>query len=162
MRKKAYPGDDVLLEIPLTWAGDSFFPGTDWVLTCSGKFKVGDPDSAAVFQKITGTGITVSGPTATVSVVRPDTEGLNGKTLECDIAAVHSTLGTVRTVARFQLAIGANVTRGVIPTVPIFTRVPGSPIYQGGIVQLTVSQYFALSTEEQFNDTKVYLVTPNP
>jgi hypothetical protein len=96
-------------------------------LIFTAKKSLGAPDTAAVFQKSLGAGITVAGTTAiSVAVVRVDTSGLSAsKTLFWDVQAQWST-GRPATVASGTLVVDADVTRELDTSVTIYTTQPSA------------------------------------
>lgn len=117
----AYLGDSNSLEIPLTWQGAAFTPADDWTLIMTAKNRAEDLDTAAVFQKASGAGLSVTGSTATITTVPDDTNDLGDCNLVCDIQAQHLTTGELRTVAFFRVSFTRDVTRSADVSVPIYT-----------------------------------------
>jgi hypothetical protein len=122
-----YSGDSKTLTIPLTLDGSAFNP-SGFLLIFTAKKSVTDDDSKALIQKVTGTGLTVSGTTATIDLVPQDTASLARENLFCDIQAQNLTTGAVATVAFFRLRIDRDVTRSTTTSIPVVTAAPGVPI----------------------------------
>ena len=99
MHLHQYLGDSVTHTVPLLWRGISFEPGNAWGLIWTAKEKTSDPDSAAVIQKASGLGITVTGSVASIALVPQDSAELAASVLVWDIQAQHLSTGEVRTVA---------------------------------------------------------------
>lgn len=128
MRLSQYLNDSHSHAIPLAWGGAAFSPGDDWALIFTAKLKSTDEDSAAVFQKTSGAGITVTGYTATVEVVPDDTADLSKSVTLCwDIQAQHVTDGRIRTVAAGMLDVRRDITRATTTSVPVHTTNPPLP-----------------------------------
>lgn len=115
-------GDSTSFQIPLTWAGTAFSPGETWAIIFTAKHRASDADDAAVFQKASNAGITLSGAsTAVIATVPSDTATLQACTLHCDIQAQHLTTGEVRTVGYARLALSRDITRETTISLPIYT-----------------------------------------
>jgi hypothetical protein len=127
MQLTQYIGDSTSHEIPLTWAGDNFEPGEAWSLIFTAKRSAQDSDDAAVFQKVTGAGISVTGNTAEVEIVPADTLALPSATYIWDIQAQSLSTGEVRTVALGGIKLVRDVTRKTTSSVEIHTIEPGAP-----------------------------------
>jgi hypothetical protein len=127
MQLTQYIGDSTSHEIPLTWAGDNFTPGEAWSLIFTAKRSAQDSDDAAVFQKVTGAGISVTGNTAEVEIVPADTLALPSATYIWDIQAQSLSTGEVRTVALGGIKLVRDVTRKTTSSVEIHTIEPGAP-----------------------------------
>jgi hypothetical protein len=127
MQLTQYIGDSTSHEIPLTWAGDEFTPGEAWSLIFTAKRSAQDSDDAAVFQKVTGAGISVTGNTAEVEIVPADTLALPSATYIWDIQAQSLSTGEVRTVALGGIKLVRDVTRKTTSSVEIHTIEPGVP-----------------------------------
>jgi hypothetical protein len=131
MQLTQYIGDSTSHEIPLTWAGDNFTPGEAWSLIFTAKRSAQDSDDAAVFQKVTGAGISVTGNTAEVEIVPADTLALPSATYIWDIQAQSLSTGEVRTVALGGIKLVRDVTRKTTSSVEIHTIEPGVPFRRG-------------------------------
>lgn len=112
--KVAHLGDTVLFDLAITRDG---LPVdlTGATLWFTAKRSPADVDADAVFQKSTGSGISVSdaaGGLARVTVAPTDTSTLSNtdQTLECDVQLKEAD-GTVTTVARGQLILIPQITR---------------------------------------------------
>lgn len=114
-------GDSTSFSIPLEWGGAAFTPGDTWALIFTAKHRASDSDDAAVFQKASNAGITVSGSTATVATVPNDTSDLPACVLLWDVQAQHTVTGAVRTVAIGRLTLSQDITRATTTTVPVVT-----------------------------------------
>lgn len=146
-------GDSRSFAIATTWNNAAF---TDLASASSvlftAKRNAADKDSAAVFQKALGYGITVSTSTATVAIVPADTASLTGTVrLFWDLQAQMSD-GAIRTVARGELNVLADMTRETTTSVPVYTSEPPVPGGGGGggsgtvtSVAVTVPSGFAVS-----------------
>jgi len=106
---KLFCGDSKTITVPLAKDGVAFDP-TNSLLIFTGKSAITDADADAKIQKVSGTGLTVSGSTATISLVPQDTLELANHSLYCDVQAQHLTTGAVSTVAFFRLRIDRDVT----------------------------------------------------
>lgn len=103
------------------------FPaGVSVMLTA--KRAITDPDSAAVFQKALGYGISVNGRNATVVVVPEDTAALTAEftRLVWDLKAQEAD-GSPFVVAEGTLEVRRAVTDGIQSAVPIYTSQPPVP-----------------------------------
>lgn len=124
-----YLGDSVTHTVPLLWRGLSFEPGNAWGLIWTAKEKTSDPDSAAVIQKASGLGLSVTGSVASIALVPQDSAELAAIVLVWDIQAQHLTTGEVRTVAFGRLELARDVTRETTTSIPVQTT---EPPYPGG------------------------------
>jgi hypothetical protein len=122
-----YVGDSKTHSIPMTWEGQSFTPDSQWLLLLSVKLRKTDADRFSLFQKALGAGITVSGSTASISVVPTDTNDAPATTYFGDIQAQSTTTGQVRTVAEFELVLEAAPTRNLQSSIEIHTAQPAYP-----------------------------------
>ena len=129
MHLHQYLGDSVTHTVPLLWRGISFEPGNAWGLIWTAKEKTSDPDSAAVIQKASGLGITVTGSVASIALVPQDSAELAASVLVWDIQAQHLSTGEVRTVAFGRLDLARDVTRETAISIPVQTT---EPPYPGG------------------------------
>lgn len=133
-------GDSTSFQIPLTWAGSAFSPGETWALIFTAKHRASDADDAAVFQKASNAGITVSTSTATVATVPVDTADLPACVLVWDVQAQHTVTGAVRTVATGRLTLSQDITRETTTTVPVVTTetpLPYGPPMPTGLEDFT-------------------------
>jgi len=119
-----YCGDTVTHSIALTRSGAAFTPGSAWSLIFTAKRQARDIDDAALIQKATGAGILVTGSTAAVSLLAPDTVLLTVGDMVWDIQAQNLTTGDVATVAIGRLALLRDVTRKLVTSIPIITTAP--------------------------------------
>ena len=69
MQLVQFIGDSKTHRVPLTWDGEDFMPGNAWSLIFTAKHSAHDQDITAVFQKVSGAGIEVTGNLAEVEVV---------------------------------------------------------------------------------------------
>lgn len=144
-------GDTVTHRIPLRWGNKAFVPGSEWGLLLTVK---SDPatqdDEHSLFQKTStpGEGITVSGSTAMVQVLRVDTVRVDSVdppveafeaapgTYYWDVQATRLSDGYVQTVAEGTMVLKRDVTRNAEPTGPIF--VVETPVFSSGVVTTAV------------------------
>ncbi len=120
MDLQQYIGDSDSHEIPLTWKGLPFVPGSEWGLIFTAKSSAGLSDTKSLFQKASGGGgITVSDNSATISTLRDDTIGLPPMAAVYDVQARHTTTLACRTVASGRLILIRDVTREATTTVPV-------------------------------------------
>lgn len=117
----AYIGDSASFEIPLTWEGAAFDPESEWALISTFKYRASDLDAAAIFQKTSGAGITVTGTTATLTTVHEDTASLPACNIVGDIQAENVSTGEIRTVAYIRLALSQDITRETTTSIPVIT-----------------------------------------
>jgi hypothetical protein len=148
MQLTQYIGDSTSHEIPLTWAGDDFTPGEAWSLIFTAKRSAQDSDDAAVFQKVTGAGISVTGNTAEVEIVPADTLALPSATYIWDIQAQSLSTGEVRTVALGGIKLVRDVTRKTTSSTQIFTTQPGVPISGKSAYEVAVESGFSGSQSQ--------------
>jgi hypothetical protein len=148
MQLTQYIGDSKSHEIPLTWAGDDFTPGEAWSLIFTAKFSAQDDDSEAVFQKVTGAGIAVTGNTAEVEVVPADTLTLPASAYIWDIQAQSLSTGEVRTVALGGIKLVRDVTRKTTSSVEIHTIEPGAPFTGMSAYEVAVESGFSGSQSQ--------------
>jgi hypothetical protein len=148
MQLTQYIGDSTSHEIPLTWAGDDFTPGEAWSLIFTAKRSAQDSDDAAVFQKVTGAGISVTGNTAEVEIVPADTLALPSATYIWDIQAQSLSTGEVRTVALGGIKLVRDVTRKTTSSVEIHTIEPGVPFTGKSAYEVAVESGFSGSQSE--------------
>jgi hypothetical protein len=113
--------DSSPLSVPLLWQDAAFTPGGDWALIYTAKYRPTDDDDAAVFQKTTGAGITVTESTASVALVPDDTDGLSECNLYCDIRGQHVTTGERRTFRHVRLQLIQDIGRDTETNVPVVT-----------------------------------------
>lgn len=128
-----YIGDSSSWAISLTHpvTGAAFTPGNDYGLVATFKNRESDPDSIAVIQKATGAGITVSGSTATVTLVRADTEGFCECNLHFGIRATHNDTGASFTVAEKRVKLEKPTTLETTTSVDVVTT--ETPLPFGGV-----------------------------
>lgn len=128
-----YIGDSSSWAIALTHpvTGAAFTPGGSYGLVATFKNRESDPDSIAVIQKATGAGIAVSGSTATVTLVRADTEGFCESNLHFGIRATHSTTGESLTVAEKRVKLEKPTTLETTTSVDVVTT--ETPLPFGGV-----------------------------
>lgn len=129
-------GDAKTLNIPLTWNGRAFVPGSDYNLLFTVKGNpTGEDDTVAAIQKMTGFGISVIASTALVSLIPFDTTGgtledvfypaMSPSTYFWDVQAqAVANEADVRTVANGTLELRRDVGRDVVTGVPIFVLQP--------------------------------------
>ena len=128
MQLVQFIGDSKTHRVPLTWDGEDFMPGNAWSLIFTAKHSAHDQDITAVFQKVSGAGIEVTGNLAEIEVVPSDTLALTATLLVWDIQAQNLTTGEVRTLALGGLKLVRDVTRKTISSVEIHTTQPGVPM----------------------------------
>lgn len=108
-----YRGDTVTLNIVVSASG-AVFPLTGCQMWFTAKWTYADPDISAIFQKIIGSGITITNPIlgmATVVISPTDTSGLPpSKILLVWDCQVEDASGNVFTVASGNLIITPDVT----------------------------------------------------
>jgi len=121
-------GDTKTYSIPLSWNGRPFVPENAWTLLFTVKALASQADSLRLFQKaFPGQGITLTGKTASVEVLRadtfrtsPDFEAAPGDYL-WDIQAYEIALpNRTRTVAEGTFTLKRDITRLSGPTGPLF------------------------------------------
>lgn len=117
----AFINDSSELSIALKWGEDAFLPGSEWALIFTAKNSDADLDAAAVIQKATGAGITVSSSTATVALVPDDTVDLDDGRLLFDILAQSTITNKVRTVAYGEIYVMRDITRLTETSVTVIT-----------------------------------------
>jgi hypothetical protein len=124
-----YLGDSASITAALKMDGAPFSPGAEWNLIATAKADpYADPDSAALIQKASGAGLTVSAAVATLSLVPQDTAHLPAGVIHWDIQAQRiSPPHEVRTVAVFRMELVRDVTRQTSTSIPIFTTEPPFP-----------------------------------
>jgi len=151
MTLTSHIGDTKTFSIPLRWGNRAFVPGSGWALLFTVKSDpLAQTDEQRLFQKTSnpGEGITVSGSTAMVQVLRVDTvrvasvdppveafEAAPG-TYYWDIQATRLSDGYVQTVAEGTMALNRDVTRNAEPTGPIY--VVENPVFSSGVVTTAV------------------------
>lgn len=127
-------GDSRTLVLPATNPQTGLpitIPGTA-TLIFSAKFSKYDLDINAVFQKVTGAGLTSSGSTITVVVVSQDTLPLlEYADLFCDVQAQDVSFG-ILTIWEGVLPVRLGVTQGTTTSVPVYTLDPPLPGSGGG------------------------------
>ena len=128
MQLVQFIGDSKTHRVPLTWDGEDFMPSNAWSLIFTAKHSAHDQDITAVFQKVSGAGIEVTGNLAEIEVVPSDTLALTATLLIWDIQAQNLTTGEVRTLALGGLKLVRDVTRKTISSVEIHTTQPGTPL----------------------------------
>jgi hypothetical protein len=116
----------IALVHPIT--GAAFVPGGDYVLVASFKRREKDSDANAIIQKSSGAGITVSGSTATITLVREDTEELTACNLHFGIRATHATTGASLTVAERRVSLEKPTTIETTTSVAVITTETPLPI----------------------------------
>jgi len=108
-----FRGDTVSLDVTVTASG-SAYNLTGCSMWFTAKQRYSDLDAAAVFQKSTGSGITITSPTfgqATVVISPSDTSGLsNVKQLLLYDLQVKDASGNIYTVASGNLVVYPEVT----------------------------------------------------
>jgi len=130
------------LRLPVLVSGDSrtqLLPATDpatglpltipitATLIFTAKHSKYAPDVEAVFQKVSGAGITFSGSTITVEIVSADTEPLEEYTdLVCDVQMQDVSLG-ILTIWEGVLPVRIGVTQETMTSVPVYTQNPPLP-----------------------------------
>lgn len=103
-------GDTKTYELPLTWDDAPATLSEGEIIIFSAKFRATDPDDQSVFQKALGAGLTVTGSTLTLHVLRPDTLNLPKATsLVCDAQATKLD-GSTRTLWKGRLKLSQDVT----------------------------------------------------
>lgn len=138
-----YLGDSKSFDIDLEWDDAAFAPGTDWILTFTAKTSNTVPDTAAKIQKTTGAGITATGSSASVALVRNDTNLLTAKQLVWDVKARHYITNAVRTVASGRLILTRGTTREILPAVDIITTEP--PLPGAGLIPAWLAEFDSIS-----------------
>lgn len=141
-----YTGDNHLIDLPLTWQGAAFVPGTDWGLIFTAKKALSDSDANALIQKTLVAGITVTDSTATIELVPDDTKTLRHLSLYCDIQAQHLSTAEIRTVYNGSLTFQRAVTREFTPSIPVLTTNP--PIAIGPPGLSAYQSYLATTTDD--------------
>ena len=145
-------GDSAILSIPMTRSGAAFTPGTDWGLLFTAKRQARDADAQALIQKATGAGITVTGSTAAVELLPPDTRDLAPGEIVWDIQSQNLTSGAVATVASGRLMLVRDVTRLTVTSIPVITTAP--PLLMGppgkSAYQLAVDNGFSGTLQQWF------------
>lgn len=128
-----YIGDSSSWAIALTHpiTGAAFEPGGTYGLVATFKNRENDSDANAVIQKATGAGITVSGSTATVTLVRADTEGFCECNLHFGIRATNASTGASFTVAERRVKFEKPTTLETTTSVDVVTT--EDPLPFGGI-----------------------------
>lgn len=104
-------GSDRTYTLPLTTEEGAAFTPTGHVLTFTAKRNKDDADTDAVFQKVTGAGLTHSGTNALLRVLRADTLALEPCTLYCDIQAKNQETGDVIYVWEDWMKLARPITR---------------------------------------------------
>lgn len=157
-------GDDKIYSIPLRWGGIPFVPGSGWNLIFTVKADVDDSDVLSKIQKQTGAGITHSSSNALVAIVPTNTTGgtftpvgagspvtvpaLTAGTYYWDVQAQNLTTNEVRTVARGKLALGRDITRGTVTSVPMYVSPAPAPVQGPSAYQVALANGFVGSGEE--------------
>lgn len=154
----AFTGDHLVLTVPLVKAGASYTPGGSSAFIFTVKNSRSDPDTAAVIQKASGAGITISGSNALIALVREDTEELTvpnvlGRRFVFDV------LELIDGVSEFPVAEGdfllkQRITREQQTSIPVITT--SDPLPFGGGAQLTETGTGSLVLT--VNGTAYYLV----
>lgn len=130
-------GDDKVYALPMTWEGVAYTLQAGEVLVFTAKRSRMDEDPNSVFQKALGSGITVVGHTATLTLLREDTKDETAsKTLYCDLRAT-SLDGSSRVVWDGLLKLDLGVTRETTTSREVNTTNPSLPVvivqdYDGG------------------------------
>ena len=120
-----YTGDSKIHTIPLEWDDAAFTPGGDYVLTFTLKRSPADPDSAALVQKVTGTGITHSGSNALVQFVTEDTLSREpNPNLYWGVRARHVITGDWYTVKDGRMNLKQAIDRNAETSIPVLTHQP--------------------------------------
>jgi len=127
-----YAGDSNKVAVPLINGGVGVSDWSDYELTFSAKTNADDDDEDAVFQKITGIGLSVVGRHAVLDVVADDTEGQEGNTLYCGIRGQHTETGAKHVFADFLWVLKTAATQTSGASVPINTDEPVDYILDGG------------------------------
>lgn len=131
-------GDTVIHRVPLRWKRAPFTPAEgEWFFIFTVKAdKDADSDAQAKFQKTSDLGLTVSGSTASISILPIDTAGdaaadpvvpaLIPGTYDFDIQAQNiADPDDVRTVANGRMVLTRDVTRGTATAIPVYVAQPG-------------------------------------
>jgi len=128
-----YIGDSSSWAIALTHpvTGAAFEPGGSYGLVATFKNRENDSDANAVIQKATGAGITVSGSTATVTLVRADTADFCECNLHFGIRATNASTGASFTVAERRVKFEKPTTIETTTSVDVVTT--ETPLPFGGI-----------------------------
>lgn len=144
-------GDSRVHNIPLRWEKADFTPGNDYRLLFTAKRHANDLDPDAVFQKVTGAGITVTGSTAAVETVYLDTVNESPRTLIWDIQAEEIATGKCHTVANGLLDLRRDISRLAVSSIPIHTTNPPALLGAPGLTayQVAVANGYD-GTEEQW------------
>jgi hypothetical protein len=148
MQLVQFIGDTSPHTVPMAWDGEAFEPGEAWSLIFTAKRSAQDSDDAAVFQKVTGAGISVTGNTAEVEIVPADTLALPSATYIWDIQAQSLSTGEVRTVAFGGLKLTRDVTRRTTTSLPINTLTPAVPFTGKSAYEVAVENGFSGSESQ--------------
>jgi len=118
-----YIGDSSSWAIALTHpvTGAAFEPGGSYGLVATFKNRENDSDANAVIQKATGAGITVSGSTATITLVRADTADFCECNLHFGIRATNASTGASFTVAERRVKFEKPTTLETTTSVDVIT-----------------------------------------
>jgi hypothetical protein len=148
MQLAQFIGDSKTHRVPLTWDGEDFMPGNAWSLIFTTKRSAHDHDITAVFQKVSGAGIEVSGHIAEIESVPSDTLALTPTLLVWDIQAQNLSSGEVRTVALGSLKLVRDVTHKTTSSVEIHTIQPGAPMAGKSAYDVAVENGFVGSESQ--------------
>jgi len=108
---RIHRGDGRTLSVPLTLEGAPWVVPVGAAVRCTAKRNRNDPDSAAVWTKTIGNGVTVAGSTVTVAISPGDTNTLKRYTvLEVDVQ-VTPVGGDPITVADFRVQVVQDISR---------------------------------------------------
>jgi hypothetical protein len=154
-----YLGDSKTHAIPMIWDGAPFVPDTGWEALFTAKYKSEDPDSAAVFQKSSGAGLSFSGSFALITTVGVDTDALTVDGLTCDVRLHHLTTGERRTVSVVYLKLLVPRSRNVLASLPIYTTEPRTEV---GRISYKTSSFTAFAYGRYVVASEDTLVVTNP
>lgn len=146
----AFINDSSELAINLEWAGVSFEPADEWSLIFTAKDSDADLDSAAVFQKASGAGITVSGSVATVELVPADTESLTDGRRLFDVQAQNILTQKVRTVAFGEVYVMRDITRLTETSVPVTTTETPLPFAKAAVEIHAAAEKETIADADEF------------
>ena len=121
-------GDSAILTISLSWNDVAFQPGNDWILISTAKKDAAQDDTQALFQKVSGAGITCVGAVASVELVPDDTVDAEDGLYLLDVQAQHKVTGKVQTVGYVKLNLLRDVTRLTTTSIPVTTTEPPLPV----------------------------------
>lgn len=121
---RGFSGDSETMVVPLHKTGVIVGDWDSRNLLLTAKRSKDDTDESAVFQKMTGSGITVTGKKAYVEIVPYDTVDEEDVLLYLDIRGEVRTDGTRDTFASWEFFLEKPVTKHTDATIPIYTTTP--------------------------------------